>query len=90
MRGSLLSRDGADLGSFLVLGPREIEVIFTLDAGHHPFPEGVPGIEAVVKRHPLETTTTPGRGTLVDLPMGKEVIVDKLPLIPGDISPVPA
>ncbi len=70
--------------------PREIEVVFTLDAGHHPFSEGVPGIEAVVKRHPLETTTAPGRGIWVDLPMGKQVIVDELPLIPSNISPVPA
>ena len=72
----------------LFLWPREIEVVFTLNTGHHPFPEGVPRIEAVVKRHPLEPTTTPGRGFPVDLPIGKQVIVDELPLIPSDISPV--
>ena len=64
-------------------------MVFTLDAGHHPFPEDVPGIEAVMKRHSLETTTTSGRGIWVDLPMGKQVIVDELPLIPSDISPIP-
>ena len=72
----------------LFLWPREIEVVFTLNTGHHPFPEGVPRIEAVVKRHPLKPTTTPGRGFPVDLPIGKQVIVDQLPLIPSDISPV--
>ena len=61
-------------------------MVFTLDAGHHPFSEGVPGIEAVVKRHPLETTTTPGRGIWIDLPMGKQVIVDELPLIPSNTT----
>ena len=73
----------------LILWPWEIEVVFTLDAGHHPFSEGVPRIEAVVKRHPLQTTTTPGRGIWTDLPVGEQVIVDELPLVPGDIPPFP-
>ena len=42
-----------------------------------------------MKRYSLETTTTSGRGIWVDLTMGKQVIVDELPLIPSDISPIP-
>ena len=61
-------------------------MVFGLVAGHPPFAEGVPRVETGVGGDALEAAASARGGVSGDLAVGKQGVVDELPLVPGDVA----
>ncbi len=62
-------------------------MVFQLVGGHQPLPERVPGVEAGMRGHALQSPTAAGGGGGGDPAFSEHRVVDELPLIPGNVAP---